>query len=539
MAQSFNFNWVVLGFTAVVFFLYFRSRRRSLSYLRGPPRNSKLFGRELDLLYEQDVGDLEFKWVEEYGTAFPVPNCYGQDTLFICDPRALQYVLQTSEYKYPRPADLKFLLKGFLGSGIIFSEGSTHQRQRKILNPAFSGEHLRQFLTDFQAHTNRLVKHIDDEVTSGKETIDMAKLLPKLTLDIIGDTGFRYRFGALEDEITELSHKFLHLFDDSKRITEYQLLSNALRRYLPPWVSEMTRLAPTKEELRFADFHRASSKLAEAIINQKGRDLVDPARGTDILDILHRSNNSEDPKKRMSDHEVFSQLATLLLAGHETTASTTGWLLYELCKHPEDQQRIVNEIQEIRRTKNRGAELHMSDYASAPYLNAVVKEALRFHPIIPGLWRTASEDDVIPLQIPVISRTGETITRIPIKKGQRIDTYFAAYNRLPQVWGDDANQWNPSRFLRIDSRDQTAVGPFFNLCTFSAGPKSCLGFRFGVTEVRAIIVGLLEAFEFSLPEGGLELQKLPGGGILHPMVRGKLHEGPSLPLVVKLRMAAA
>jgi len=91
----------------------------------------------------------------------------------------------------------------------------------------------------------------------------------------------------------------------------------------------------------------------------------------------------------------------------------------------------------------------MSDYASAPYLNAVVRvrtvinhlsssyysylhpqqEALRFHPIIPGLWRTASEDDVIPLQFPVTAQTGETITHIPIKKGQRIDTYFAAYNR--------------------------------------------------------------------------------------------------------------
>ncbi|KAK7469038.1 hypothetical protein VKT23_003532 [Stygiomarasmius scandens] len=419
-------NLAVLGLTATVFF-YLRARRRSIQFLRGPPRTSKLYGRELDLLYEQDVGDLEYKWVEEYGTAFRVPGCYGQDTLMICDPLALQHVLQG--YKYPRPVDLKFLLKGFLGSGIIYSEDATHARQRKILNPAFSGEHLRQFLTDFQTHTNKLVKIIEDQITGGKETVDMAKLLPKLTLDIIGDTGFRYRFGALEDEITDLSHKFLHLFDDSKRITKYQLLSNALRRYLPLSVSGITRMVPTKEELRFADFHHASSNLAENILNQKGRDVVDPARGTDILDILNRSNNSEDPNKRMSDHEVFSQLATLLLAGHETTASTTGWLLYELCKHPEDQQKIVDEIQEIRRTKNRTGELIMSDYASAPYLNAVVREALRFHPIIPGLWRTASEDDVIPLQFPVTSQTGETITHIPIKKGQRIDTYFAAYNR--------------------------------------------------------------------------------------------------------------
>jgi len=74
--------------------------------------------------------------------------------------------------------------------------------------------------------------------------------------------------------------------DDSKRITKYQLLSNALRRYLPLSVSEITRIAPTKEELRFADFHHASSNLAENILNQKGRDVVDPARGTDILDIL-------------------------------------------------------------------------------------------------------------------------------------------------------------------------------------------------------------------------------------------------------------
>ena len=105
------------------------------------------------------------------------------------------------------------------------------------------------------------------------------------------------------------------------------------------------------------------------------------------------------------------------------------------------------------------------------------------HPIITYLPRVATKDDVLPLAYPVVTATGETLSEIPIRKGQIVYTSLIAYNRyvptlagllahdqctdntarLQQVWGDDAHVWNPDRFSRIDTGKQTYVGVFSNL----------------------------------------------------------------------------
>jgi len=103
----------------------------------------------------------------------------------------------------------------------------------------------------------------------------------------------------------------------------------------------------------------------------------------DILSILVRSNALEDPKKRLDDEEVLSQMSTMILAGHETTASTTVWLLYELAKHPEQQRRILEEIREVRRRKVDAGENEQftpNDYDSMSFFNASIK--VRFFTIV-------------------------------------------------------------------------------------------------------------------------------------------------------------
>jgi len=87
---------------------------------------------------------------------------------------------------------------------------------------------------------------------------------------------------------------------------------------------------------------------------------------------------------------------------------------------------------------------------------------MRLHPIVWVRRRVAGRDDVIPLAFPIITKSGERISSIPIKKGTPVDIFIDAYNRLPAVWGPDADKWNPDRFLESD-RKQTPVGVFANL----------------------------------------------------------------------------
>ncbi|KAL0562506.1 hypothetical protein V5O48_019581, partial [Marasmius crinis-equi] len=103
-------------------------------------------------------------------------------------------------------------------------------------------------------------------------------------------------------------------------------------------------------------------------------------------------------------------------------------------------------------------------------------ETLRLHPIVPELIREAQIDDAIPLDHPVTDASGNVLKEIPVAKGQRIITSIVCYNRLKDIWGEDADQWNPERFLNL--KTPTTLGVFGNLMTFSGGVRGCIGWRF-------------------------------------------------------------
>lgn len=144
-----------------------------------------------------------------------------------------------------------------------------------------------------------------------------------------------------------------------------------------------------------------------------------------------------------------AQMAGLTIAGHDTTAGSLAWMLWELAKHPEYQDKLRSEVLSTKaRVIQRGdTSFTVDDLDSMNYTNAAIKvflhrhsaacnshtcgqETLRFHPIGYNLHRMADCDDVIPLEIPIISKTGEVITELPVKKGQPFIISLCGYNRL-------------------------------------------------------------------------------------------------------------
>ncbi|KAJ4489387.1 cytochrome P450 [Lentinula edodes] len=428
------------------------------------------------------------------------------------------------------------------GRGIVWAEGEVHNRQRKALNPAFSASQLRQFLDLFQRSTSRLAKKWKEEElvdgTGNGKVINVTHWLPRITLDVIGESAFGYDFGALDGRANELGEIFKHMFADSRLYPERPLiLWRAFRRSIPAPLGDFLCRFPTKAEKRFKEFSTASKKVAKSVFDTASLQTngeEDLKGSKDVLSVLLRSNMTADPKKALDEDEVLSQMATIILAGHETTASTTTWLLYELGKSLKDQSRVYDEIREMRNRIGPDVEPTASDYDSMPFFNAVIKEGLRLHPIVPALIRQAASDDVIPLEFPVISESGEELSQIPVSKGQRVSVSISVYNRLTQVWGKDANEWNPERFLHETKKD-TTLGVYANLMTFSAGVRACIGWRFALMELQAILFGLLEKFEFSPgPEGLDDIQRVPAG-LMIPMKKGHWMDGIQMPLRVKVR----
>ncbi|KAK0449894.1 cytochrome P450 [Armillaria borealis] len=509
--------------------LLLRRRRSVVKQLRGPPSNSWLFGHEYMTQHQDQVGDLEYSWYREFGSAYRAAGCYGQDILAIADPKALQYITQGAGYRYPKSADFEFSLNFLFGLGILTAAGSVHQRHRKVMNPAFSAGQLRTFLSLFQRTTRHFSLKLTDIIEGGQSTLNMNQWLGKLTLDIIGQSAFGYQFGGIDNDDNELTKMLNNLFHDAGVLpSRAAVLISAVPRVLPTPLLYLISLIPSRVKKRYTDLNVLMKDTGRQVLKQNLEGGVASSNGKDILSILARANADEEQKKRLSDDEVLAQVATLTLAGHETTASTLTWLLYELCNHPEHQKRIRQEIAEVRTRVGAEDDLSSTDYDSMPFMNAVIKETLRLYPILPAIMRVAGSDDVIPLLEPVTTSTGAKLTGIPVKKGQLIQLGIGYYNRHPTVWGPTANVWNPDRFLgELDKT--TPVGVYANVLSFSGGVRSCIGWRFAVMEMQAVIFELVESFKLSLPKEDLQIKRQPAF-IMLPMVRDEMAKGTQMPL---------
>lgn len=122
----------------------------------------------------------------------------------------------------------------------------------------------------------------------------------------------------------------------------------------------------------------------------------------------------------------------MLFAGHETTSNTVGLVLLEMAKNPSIQTRLRRETYDMEKVfRARGdTEFSATDLEAMPLTQAVIKETLRMHPVVPHGYRWAVKDDVLPLAKPIVTKSGKTLTAVPIAKGTRILMSIAAYNRF-------------------------------------------------------------------------------------------------------------
>ncbi|KAF8589249.1 cytochrome P450 [Ramaria rubella] len=515
-----------------------RLRAHSIAYLPSPPSGPWLVGNMPELIRPQEVGHSEFTWLRDYGNNFHIKGMFGTDVLFTADPKAMQYILNTSGYTHQKPSAARAGVALTTGKGILWAEGLQHARHRKIMNPAFSYSSLRVFLPLFRHTAQRTVSKLKDQVSQNGGTsavVNITSWLSRTTLDAIGAAAFDYQFGAIDEgSDNKLSNAYNNLFADTfLNRSDSIIIFEYMWGMMPQWLLGMAQKVPVPFLQRWNDYMKVARGVAKELVDRQVDSLAQEKEGSkDLMSLLIRANLSEDPKTKLGEEEILAQLTTLFLAGHETTASTITWALYELSKHPGLQRKVRDEIRTVcAQAAARGStELTVTDLDSMNYLLAVMKETLRFHPIIPGFVREAGRDDIIPLSTPQTTKTGETIS-IPVSKGQHIFISIASYNRLESVWGDDADQWRPERFLEGVVASKTGLGVIANLATFSSGQRNCIGWRFALIEMQAILIELLESFEFSPPPGNIEILR-GAAGIMTPMVKGSEKCVTELPITI-------
>lgn len=317
------------------------------------------------------------------------------------------------------------------------------------------------------------VEHTSEKGTR-TGTIEINQVAQRITLDIIGKAGLGKDMDTVIDPSDELAQQYAVILDPDK---PYMSLFVLLNMFAPLW---FLRHFPWK----------MNQQIAEAAINLRGicRRLIAEKRAAikernvdekDILSVLIRSG-------QFDDDGLVSQLLTFLAAGHETTSSALTWASYMISLHPDIQSRLRHEVRTVIAESGTDVEgVTAETLDSMPYLHAVCSEVLRFWPTVPNTAREAIRTTTIGSQV--------------VPRGTFAVICQWAINRQPKLWGEDADQFNPDRWMPGTGDPQTGgADNRYSFMTFLHGPRSCIGQGFALTELKCLIAALVFRFEMDL-----------------------------------------
>ncbi|KAJ7036954.1 cytochrome P450 [Mycena alexandri] len=498
--------------------------------LPGPECSNILFGHHKELTKEDSTA-LQEQWVREYGRTLRVGDLFGRAKLYTMDTKAIDHFLAQSE-GYQRPLVSKYLLSRIVGPGLLVAEGDAHKQQRRIMSPAFGTPQVRELTPLFLDKAIEL-RDIWAERTatgSGVTRVDGLSWLSKATLDIIGLAGFSYHFNSLRSQQpTELrvATAFSAVMEASTKVN----LTRVLQALIPA-----LRVIPTKYDAIVSAAEETMTRIGRQILRDSKAEMAEhgtyekgSVRSRDLFSLLVHANSAKDipPSQRLSEKDILAQVPTFLVAGHETTSTAMTWALFALTQNVPAQTRLRAELLRV------STELPtMEELNALPYLDCVVREALRLYAPVPWTSRVATADDIVPLSTPWTDVTGTVHETLRITKGQAIMIPIAAINRDKETWGSNADEFIPERW-ESDPRISTGIpGIWGEMLTFIGGPRACIGYRFSIIEMKALLFTLVRAFEFELAVPATDIG-VRVAVVRHPVVLSEPAGGHQLPLLVR------
>jgi cytochrome P450 len=388
-----------------------------------------------------------------YGDAVALP--LGPTPLyFFNDPDSAKHVLADNSTNYRKGIGLVHARRA-LGDGLLTSEGELWRKQRKTIQPAFQMRRLASQAGAVAEEAARMVDRLRSHV--GKGPIDIRQEMTGLTLGVLGRTLLDADLGA-----------FASIGDSFEAVQDQAMFEMMSLGMVPPWI-------PLPKQLRF---RRARADLEKVVDTLTAERSASPAGdGDDVVSRLLASVRDEDDP-RVARTRLHDELVTLLLAGHETTASTLSWAFHLIDGHPEVADRLHAEAVDVL-----GDRLPVyEDLHRLEYTMMVIQETMRLYPPVWLLSRRANEEDEVAGY------------RVPADTNVLICPY--TLHRHPRLW-DEPERFSPDRF----HPDQVNDRPRYAYIPFGAGPRFCVGNNLGLMEA---------VFVLALVSRDLRLVQVPG-----------------------------
>jgi unspecific monooxygenase len=371
----------------------------------------------------------------------------GRASFIVNAPDAIRHVLVENYENCTRtPAGIRVLLP-MLGQGLLLAEGRAWKLQRRTLAPAFSPRAVTTLVPHMHAAIGETIAKLDGSIGG---PVDLREAMQRMALDIAGRTMFSFEIARHGKALRGFVH------DYGSRLAQPDIFDILLPG---SW--------PSPRDLPRALFRRRWTRFIASLIAERRAMGVDAAHPRDLFDLMVAAHDPETGEG-FSDENLGDQVATMILAGHETTATALFWSLYLLALDPETQERVA-------------AEAHAAgepDLERLTFTRAVIDETMRLYPPAFIIARAASGRDIID---------GRTV-----RKGDVVIISPWLLHRHQKLWREP-DVFIPARFM------PGAPPPDrFSYLPFGVGPRVCIGANFALTEATLALSKLIGTFRVSL-----------------------------------------
>ncbi|KAG6435692.1 hypothetical protein SASPL_100567 [Salvia splendens] len=399
-----------------------------------------------------------------------------QSEVYTADARNVEYILKSKFYNFNKEQYNQDIMGDLFGQGIFVVDGDKWRQQKKLARFEFSTRVLRDYSCSvFRQKAEKLVKTVQ-EFSKHNLSFDVQALLMRYTLDSIFTVGFGVDLNCLEESNAE-GNEFIKAFDDSNELV--------YRRYVDP-IWKIKRYLNICGEATLKKNIGLIHSFVDRVIRTK-REQMEKEQNDDLLSRF-LVESKKDPET-MNNQYLRDIILSFMVAGKDTTANALSWFLYMLCKNTLIQEKIA---QEVRKFCSRN-DATVSEFVESitdealdemHYLHATITETLRLYPAVPVDGRCAETDDTLP-------------DGYRLKRGDGV--YYIAYamGRMQYIWGDNAEEFKPERWLKNGVFQPESP---FKFVAFNAGPRTCLGKDISYRQMKIVSAALLRFFRFRLSD---------------------------------------
>lgn len=405
-----------------------------------------------------DPLNIMLDWFKQYGDVVHLQFSETAHSYLFTHPDHFHTVLVEKATQFHKSFSYKDEKRGLariLGNGLVTSDGDYWRRQRKLIQPAFHARRIEAYAEEMVKMSVQMLQSWQD----GK-TLNVNQMMMQLTLAIVAKTILDTDINADAEQIAEAVTVFQHLVFGID--------------VFPLWL-------PTPAHLKQRAVEKVMNEIVARLITERRQVMGD--RG-DLLSML--LNSVDETGQGMTDKQIRDEVATLFLAGHETTANALSWTWYLLAQHPEIEQKLHEELDSVLH----GHPPKLADLKNLVYTELVLQESMRLYPPVWSMSRQALTDVAI----------GDYI----IPKGSEVNLITYAMHHDSRWW-PEAERFRPERF---SPANQPSV-PSMAYLPFSTGPRVCIGNSFAMMEAKLILATIAGQYALRMANGQTSVKMEP------------------------------